>query len=84
MKEIIDHLIVRLNDKDVLPLELPRLIKDVLIIITDGRARTLKNINQNLAVIGWREDVLDSYTFELILQLIETESDYEVVRHTVH
>ncbi|RJQ63857.1 MAG: hypothetical protein C4530_02865 [Desulfobacteraceae bacterium] len=84
MKEIIDHLIVRLNDKDVLPLELPRLIKDVLIIITDGRARTLKNINQNLSVIGWREDVLDSYTFELILQLIETESDYEVVRHTVH
>lgn len=84
MKEIINNLIVRLSNRDVLPLQLPKLFDDVLIIITDGRPRTLKNINQNLVDRGWREDVLDSDTFDLIIKFIETESDYKVVRSTVH
>ncbi len=84
MKEIINNLFVRLNDRDVLPIEFPKLFEDVLVIITDGRARTLKNINQNLTDRGWREEVLDSHTFDLMLQFIETESDYKVICHTVH
>jgi hypothetical protein len=84
MKEIFNHLIDRLNDRDVLSIELPRLFEDVLTIITDGRPRTLKNINQNLVDRGWREEVLDRDTFQLMLQFIETESEYKVVSHTVH
>lgn len=84
MGAIIETLIFRMNDKDVLPVELPRLIKDVMIIITDACEHTLEAINQRLSQMGWREDVLDPYTFDLMLQLIESESDQQVVRHTVH
>jgi len=84
MSELIDQLIFRMNDKNVMPMELPRLVRDVLIIIDDHRNHTLKSVNLKLAQMGWPEEVLDVYTFELILQFIETESDYRVVRHTIH
>jgi hypothetical protein len=73
-----------MTDKNVLPLELPKLIRDILIIIDDAREHTIKSVNQKLAQMGWQEEVLDTYTFELILEFIETESDYRVVHHSVH
>ncbi|RJQ65172.1 MAG: hypothetical protein C4530_01135 [Desulfobacteraceae bacterium] len=78
MKEIIDHLIFMLADRDVLPLELPRLLKDVLMVIMDGRAGSLDDINRDLSKLGWNDEVLDPYTLELIVQLIETECDIEL------
>lgn len=84
MSGIIETLIFRMNDKDVPPVELPRLIKDVMIIITGAPEHTLESVNRKLARLGWREEVLDPYTFELILQFIETESGDTAVRHTVH
>lgn len=84
MSDLINQLIFRMNDKNVMPMELPKLIRDILIIIDDQHNHTLKSVNQRLTQMGWPEGVLDVYTFELILQFIETESDYRVVRHTIH
>ena len=84
MSEIIDALIFKLSEKDVLPTELPRLVRDVMIIINNAHEHTLQSINQRLGQMGWTQDVLDAFTFELMLEFIETEGDYRVVRHTVH
>ena len=84
MSEMIDALIFKLNEKDVLPIELPRLIRDVMIIINNAREHTLESINQKLGQMGWQQDVLDAFTFELMLEFIETEGGYRVVRHSVH
>ena len=84
MKEIIDILIYRLSDKSVLPVDIPRLIRDVLNIISYGEVFSLNRINQNLSVLGWGEQLLDEYLLELIFHLLETEGKYEVVLHNVH
>ena len=84
MKDILDVLIYRLSDKGVEPFGVPRLIRDVLHTIGDGGEFTIGRINQNLAVLGWGDQVLDGYLFELILYLLETDGKYEVKQHTVH
>jgi hypothetical protein len=83
VKDIIDTLIYRLSDKGITPLEIPRLIRDVLNTISDDGEFTLKCINQKLSVIGWGEQILDEYLLELILRLLEMEAKEEMVRHNV-
>lgn len=78
MQETIDHLIFMLADKDVLPLELPRLLKDVLMILMDGCACSPDDINRDLARRGWNDEVLDPDTLELIVELIETECEIDL------
>jgi hypothetical protein len=84
MSDIIDAMIMRLNTRNLLPTELPTLIRDVMIIIGDRSQHTLESINRELDSLGWPQDLLDTYLFELILEYIETEGGYRVVCSTLH
>jgi hypothetical protein len=83
-EEMVSILSRRLTDKDLIPVEVSRLIRDVVNIIGDGGDFTLYRVNQNLENLGWRGKILDEFTFELILSLLENEYGYRAVTHTVH
>ncbi len=83
MEEIIDFLILRMAEKDVLPMQIPRLLRDILLVIGDGEVYTAAIINKQLKHLGWEDNLLDNYIFELILHLIETESCCRVEIHNI-
>ena len=83
-QNICDILFGRLSDRGLLSIEIPRLIKDVLNIVRDGGNFTVSLINQELERLGWREQVMDETSFELITFILENEYDYEVKRHLLH
>ena len=66
MKEIFDILSIRLSDKGLLPVEVSRVIKDVMNIIRDGGESTVTLVNEKLEALGWRSQILDLFSFELI------------------
>ena len=67
MKEIFDILSIRLSDKGLLPVEVSRVIKDVINIIRDGGESTAVSlVNEKLEALGWRTQILDLFSFELI------------------
>lgn len=82
--ETISILSRRLAEKNLMPVEVSRLIKDVVNIIGDGGNFTLYMVNQKLEYLGWGGQILDEFSFELILSLIENEHGYRVLSHTVH
>lgn len=84
MQQIIEKLTDRLYDKDVLPLELPRLIRDVLYIVNDEKLLNVESINMRLQVLGWRKGILDDYVLQLILHLAETQGDDPVESSMLH
>ncbi len=84
IEEPISILSRRLAEKDLMPVEVSRLIKDAVNIIGDGGDFTLYMVNQKLENLGWGGKILDEFSFELILSLIENKHGYRVLSHTVH
>ena len=84
MQTILNLIIDRLCEKNVIPLEVPRLIRDILNIIrADGEA-TLEPVNKRLADLGWSQQVLEGDVFELIMYLIETKGETRSMSYSVH
>jgi len=81
---ICDTLFGRLSARGLISVEILRLIKDVFNIIHDGGNFTVASINKELERLGWREQVMDETSFELITFILENEYDYEVKRHILH
>ena len=79
MDAILNVLIHRLSEKDVLPLEVPRFIKDVRQIIESGFILAVQSMNRRLGNLGWGDQVLDEYIFALIIHLLETEGNCNVM-----
>ena len=73
MQRILNSIIDRLSERDVVPLEVPRLIKDLLNILQTDSPYTLKSVNHSLTGLGWKEQVLEEDVFKLLLDLIEIE-----------
>jgi hypothetical protein len=84
MEEIVDVLLHRLSHKGLTPVEVPRLVKDVLSIVGEGGEFTTHTINQRLESLGWDKEIVDPFTFELIIAILEHEGDYQVIRTPVH
>jgi len=84
MKEIVDLLMYKLSNKGLTPVEIPRLVKDVLNIVSDGGEFTTDIINRKLRRLGWNEEIVDQFTFELIIALLENKEEYEVKITTIH
>jgi hypothetical protein len=84
MEEIVDVLLQKLSQKGLTPVEVPRLVKDVLSIVGEGGEFTTYTINQKLESLGWDKKIVDPFTFELIIALLEHEGDYEVMRTPIH
>ena len=75
MRAIVDNLLTRLSERGVLLAQVPRFVKDVLTIVTDSAFPTLSFINGRLEGLGWGGQVLDEFTLELILYLLENQGE---------
>ena len=84
MKEIVDILLYKLSNRGLTPVEIPRLVKDILNIVVDGGELTTSTINRRLETLGWEEAIVDQFTFELILALVENNGGYEMSGTTIH
>ena len=82
--DVCTTLFFRLARKGLEPFAIHRLVKDVYLLVRDGGAFTIFSINRHLETLGWGADVLDSFCFELILSILESELDYTVQTHTLH
>ncbi len=58
--------------------EYNRLMKDVHIMLTPGGKFTVDGINDELMKKGWPKDIMNVYSLELIVNLLEIEHDFEV------
>lgn len=74
MKEIYGKLTARLYKKGLRPVEIPRLLKDVSRIVESSRDPRNIKLNSRLNSLGWRKDLVDDFTLELIVYLLENPS----------
>ncbi len=84
MNEIVQTLFLRLYAKGLTPVEIPRLIKDVLNIVGDGGVISVVLMKQDLGRLGWDESVMDLYIFELIMYYLEIEGCFKVRKCAVN
>lgn len=82
--DIFDTLFQRLLALGLMPVEIPRLIKDVFNIVSDGEDYTVAYINQELERVGWRTQIIDEFNFELVIFLLENKYEFEVIKQTLH
>jgi len=69
---------MRLGDKDLVSLEIDRLIKDVFNLIGEKRRFDSAGLKMALKRLGWEEYVLDYRTLELIYLFLEDEREFEI------
>ena len=81
MKNRLDDLSLRFQTKGFMPIEIPRLIKDVFNIIGSGRYYTMNVVNQELEDLGWGIGIMDNDTYEMIYSLVKNTSFSDVERH---
>lgn len=74
----------RLSSFGLSPENINRLVKDVFNLLRDGGSFTVSFINYELQRLGWKQDVMDECSFELIIFLLENEFDYNVNTHVLH
>jgi hypothetical protein len=84
MEQIVDLLLYKLSNKGLTPVEIPRLVKDVLNIVSNGGEFTTRTINRKLETLGWEKAIVDQFTFELIIALLENEGEHEIKSTTIH
>ena len=73
-----DLVSMRLGDKDLVSLEIDRLIKDVFNLIGEKRRFDSAGLKMALKRLGWEEYVLDYRTLELIYLFLEDEREFEI------
>lgn len=66
------------ENKGLMPIEIKRLTRDILNIIGQGGLYNAGIINQKLEHLGWGKNILDNYTFELIVYYLECEGTYTI------
>jgi len=84
MGEVIDSIVHKLTGKGLITAEIPRLIRDVLNIVTDETDYSAVDVNRRLEGLGWEKGILDGYTFELILFLLEQKKVNDIRAYTLH
>lgn len=55
-----------------------QLIHDVHQIIKPGGRFTVEGVNIKLFFMGWPKEILNDYTFDIIVHLLEIEENYTV------
>lgn len=79
-RALIGHLLKR----GLTPREIERLIEDVFTILCRGGTFTMRAIKRRLESLGWREDIADKISLQLIIYLFEKEDSYEVQEASLH
>jgi hypothetical protein len=72
-RSIVDLLLLKLSSKGLPAGQVSRLVKDVLNMVNDSGHLPVATLNQRLAYLGWEEGILDEFTYELIIYLLENE-----------
>ena len=75
-RNIVDLLVVKLSLKGLPPGQVARLVKDVLNMVNDSGNLSVTDVNRRLAYLGWGEEILDEFTYELIIYLLENEETH--------
>ena len=84
MTDITEALFSRLSKKGLTPVEINRFAKDVLYIIGGGGLFNVSIVNKKLLALGWQEKMIDEFTLELIVTLLQEKGYGAVNRHTIH
>ena len=71
MEQIENTLFSRLGGKGLGPEQISGLIRDVGNAVEDDRDISAPMVNRKLAYLGWEEGMIDEYTFQLILPILE-------------
>jgi len=82
MPTIMDMISTRLGDRDLISLEIDRLIKDVSNVIGQERHFESADLKEALTRLGWEDHILDYRTLELICLFLEDERDIDIYRPT--
>lgn len=83
MPKIIDLISDRLGERNLIPLEIYRFVKDVSNVV-DGQTRLESGgLKTALQKLGWEERLLDYRTLELICLLLEDQRGFEIYGHNV-
>ena len=64
--------------KGLMPIEIKRLVRDILNIIGHGGFYSSDILNQKLECLGWEKNIVDNYIFELLIYYLECEGAYKV------
>lgn len=84
MTDITEALFSRLSKKGLTPVEINRLVKDLFYIIADRGLFNVFIVNKKLLALGWQEKMIDEFTLELIVTLLQEKGCCTVNRHTIH
>ncbi len=82
--DICTTLFYRLTHQGFSPLEVNRIVKDTYNILKNGGNFTITLINSELTRLGWPHYLLDDFSFELIIALLEKEFDFTIRVHSIH
>lgn len=82
--DVCTALFFRLSSAGLEISEINSLMTDIFNILKEGGDFTQSLINQNLAEIGWHDNIVDEHTLELIMSLLETELNYKVTQKSLH
>jgi hypothetical protein len=75
MEEIREVLSFKLSAKGLMPVEIPRLIKDVFNLTGEDRPVAMASVSQRLETLGWDRQIVDRHTLDLILFVLENEPE---------
>jgi hypothetical protein len=74
-RDILQLLLDRLCCRGLLLWQAPRFLKDVLNTIDGYAAMTAPDLNQRLHRLGWGDQMLDAFTLELVIYLLENQGE---------
>ena len=64
--------------------EVEKLVKDTYSIVKNGGFFTLETINETLGALGWNQEAMDSYSLDLIFNLLKKAFNLESVSHSIN
>ena len=76
MSKIMEMILSRLGERDLVAIEINRLIKDVSNVVYRERSFESDGLNQALKDLRWEEQILDYRTLELIFLFLEDEKGF--------
>jgi hypothetical protein len=77
-EKVIPVLCRRLSNRGLMLIEIKRLAKDIINVFGQGGLYNAGILNRRLERLGWEQNIVDNYSFELILYYLECEGTYTV------
>ena len=74
----------RLSSKGIPAKKVHHLIYDVFNLLREGGSFTVAAVNYELERIGWARSIMDDYSFELVIYILENEFEYKVTKRALH